>query len=152
MTGHETTVQIWQVLLAAAHNGQTINCDALGELIGGPSDELKPALDHLARFCATNGWPPLTLLVQSKATGHPGEGLASAQVAEGDRHQVFQHPWFRMPALTIVALEEAERPAKRPCPNCGREGNAAATLCGYCWVKLTPPAEGRSVFAAGSAS
>ena len=31
-------------------------------------------------------------------------------------------------------------PTLRACPVCGKNGMAAATLCGYCWTKLTPVA------------
>ena len=37
--------------------------------------------------------------------------------------------------------EEAMRyrtAARRDCPYCGKRGMAAATLCGYCWNRLTP--------------
>src|SRR3954454_25219154 len=37
-----------------------------------------------------------------------------------------------------ATTEAATATAKRPCPKCGRLGNPAATLCGYCWSKLTP--------------
>ncbi len=29
-------------------------------------------------------------------------------------------------------------PEMRVCPQCGRSGMRAATVCGYCWTKLTP--------------
>jgi hypothetical protein len=38
--------------------------------------------------------------------------------------------------LGVLAFGPA--PATRECPNCGRPGMRDATLCGYCWKKLTP--------------
>ncbi|MCC7382721.1 MAG: hypothetical protein IT384_12875 [Deltaproteobacteria bacterium] len=40
----------------------------------------------------------------------------------------------------VDALAIAEAPATRECPRCQRTVMRAATLCGWCWTKLTPPA------------
>jgi hypothetical protein len=41
----------------------------------------------------------------------------------------------------LVAMLDVAPPAQlRDCPRCGQRGMAAATLCGHCWVKLTPDA------------
>jgi hypothetical protein len=138
MTAYERAIQTWQVLIGAAHHRQTITGERLGELIGVRSDDLAPPLSQLTRWCARNGWPPITSLVLGTATGGSDEGLASGRGSDHDRERVFQHSWFKMPPLTVGELEAAERPARRPCPKCGRDGHAAASLCGYCWVKLTP--------------
>jgi hypothetical protein len=45
--------------------------------------------------------------------------------------------WSRL--VTILALEP--RRATRACPRCGELGMRDATVCGYCWLKLVPPAE-----------
>lgn len=138
MTTQETTVQIWQVLISAAHQRQTLTREALGELIGVTGGEVAPPLGDLARCCAANGWPPLTALVLSPAAAGAAGGQPAAGDAGADQQRVYEHRWFTMPPLTVVALEEADRPPRRPCPKCGREGNAEATLCGYCWARLTP--------------
>lgn len=39
----------------------------------------------------------------------------------------------------VEQLALGPEPDVRPCPVCGRIGMRAATLCGYCWTKLTPP-------------
>jgi hypothetical protein len=36
-------------------------------------------------------------------------------------------------------LDLGPEPQLRACPVCGQVGMAAATLCGSCWAKLTPP-------------
>lgn len=38
----------------------------------------------------------------------------------------------------VDALAVAEAPATRECPRCHRTVMRAATLCGWCWTKLTP--------------
>jgi len=140
MTTYERSVQIWQVLIAAAHHRQTITHEALADLIGASRDDLAAPLGRLTRHCATNGWPSITALVVSEATGAAGGSPTTAPDSHADRQRVFSHAWFRMPLLAVATLEAADQPAKRPCPKCGKQGNAEATLCGYCWIRLTPAA------------
>ena len=45
-------------------------------------------------------------------------------------------------AQLVDALALAPAPATRDCPNCGMPGMRDATVCGYCWKKLVPPAAG----------
>jgi len=40
--------------------------------------------------------------------------------------------------VSILALEPPR--AMRACPRCGEPGMREATVCGYCWLKLVPPA------------
>jgi hypothetical protein len=40
--------------------------------------------------------------------------------------------------VNVLAL--APPRATRECPRCGKAGMREATLCGYCWMKLVPPA------------
>jgi hypothetical protein len=39
----------------------------------------------------------------------------------------------------VEQLAMGPEPEVRECPVCGHIGMRAATLCGYCWTKLTPP-------------
>src|SRR4051812_21748822 len=67
-----------------------------------------------------------------------------AAVGEMDREmgtlplpaQALQGAWSQL--VTALALGPA--PATRNCPRCGNSGMRDATLCGYCWMKLVPPA------------
>ena len=45
--------------------------------------------------------------------------------------------WSRL--VGILALEPPR--ALRACPRCGELGMREATVCGYCWLKLVPPAQ-----------
>jgi hypothetical protein len=45
----------------------------------------------------------------------------------------------------VDQLALGPEPALRECPVCKGFGMRAATLCGYCWTKLTPPPEGEGV-------
>jgi hypothetical protein len=40
----------------------------------------------------------------------------------------------------VEQLALGPEPEVRRCPVCDQIGMRAATLCGYCWTKLTPPA------------
>jgi hypothetical protein len=40
----------------------------------------------------------------------------------------------------VEQLALGPEPEVRECPVCKHIGMRAATLCGYCWTKLTPPA------------
>jgi len=140
MTPHETAVQVWQVLIAAAHHHQTITADDLGALIGVSGNDLGPSLRCLTRCCVTSDWPLITALVQSTPPGNPGADPKGSQDTDAGRQRVYGHNWFRMRPVTVAALEEAARPAKQPCPKCGGECYAGATLCGFCWTRLTKSA------------
>jgi hypothetical protein len=39
----------------------------------------------------------------------------------------------------VQQLALGPEPALRACPSCGKHGMRAATICGFCWTKLTPP-------------
>ena len=141
MTTYERSVQIWQVLIAAAHHRQTLTHEALANLIGVSDADVAEPLTRLTRHCTTNGWPPITELVVSETAGIPAADAATAPNFHAAQERVFGHRWFRMPLVAVETLEAADQPAKRPCPKCGKEGNAEASLCGYCWIRLTPAAK-----------
>ena len=42
-------------------------------------------------------------------------------------------------ADVIELLALGPEPEVRECPYCGHKGMRAATRCGHCWAKLTPP-------------
>ena len=44
----------------------------------------------------------------------------------------------------VEQLALGPEPEVRRCPVCGNIGMRAATRCGYCWTRLTPPPEARS--------
>ncbi len=45
----------------------------------------------------------------------------------------------------VEQLALGPEPEVRRCPVCEQIGMRAATRCGYCWTKLTPPAGGDGV-------
>ncbi len=80
------------------------------------------------------------------------DGRLHAAVAVGDRDLARLCAENRDDAnrASIAALSSSWRdlvkllalgpsPELRDCPECGNVGMRAATLCGYCWARLTPP-------------
>ena len=105
MTTYERAIQIYQILIGAAHNRQVLNYQILGRMIGVPARGLGPHLDHLMKYCERNELPPLTVLVVKKYSGRPGEGLTTCVDMDEDRERVFAHDWYRMKPLTIANLQ-----------------------------------------------
>lgn len=96
MTTFERALQIYQVLIGAAHNRQVLSYRIVGELVGLPQQGLAAHLGHIMRFCERNGLPPLTVVVVRTTSGEPGEGLTTVKDLNADREAVFSHPWYRM--------------------------------------------------------
>ena len=105
MTRAERALQIWQVLIGAAHNRQTLTYEMLADLIdmGGPGVLAQP-LWLVANYCAQKRLPPLTVLVVKKDTGQPSTDLIS-QDPDRDRERVFNQPWFQFGPLQVSDFE-----------------------------------------------
>ncbi len=110
MSTYERAIQIYQILIGAAHNRQVLTYPILSEMIGVPAQGLANHLDHLMRHCERAGLPPLTVLVVQTDSGRPGKGLTTTTVEElhRDRERVFGHDWYRMKPLTVADLEPGE--------------------------------------------
>ena len=59
---------------------------------------------------------------------------------------VLNGAWSQL--VTLLAVGPAA--ATRDCPHCGNSGMRNATLCGYCWRKLVPPASPEGLTSSGS--
>ena len=78
MKRSERALQIWQILISAAHNRQILTYQIVGEITGMGSGTQSQTLDMIMRYCKRNNLPPLTSLVVQKSSGRPGEGLTTA--------------------------------------------------------------------------
>jgi len=105
MTTYERAIQIYQVLIGAAHNRQVLNYEIVSKLIGVPAQGLAPHLGHLMKYCKRAGLPPLTVLVVQKHSGKPGEGFTTFEDLHRDRERVFAREWYRMKPLTVADLK-----------------------------------------------
>jgi len=63
-----------------------------------------------------------------------GVSRAVAPASTGDDKQALTRAWDSL--VQHLALGPA--PATRNCPRCDHEIMRAATVCGYCWSKLSP--------------
>lgn len=111
MTHIERAIQVWQVLISAAHNRQVLTYEIVADLIGlGQHGKgaiaLSTYLGTLMRFCDVHRLPPITALVVRKGVGKPGKGLKTlSQHPDKDRENVFRYEWFKRSPLTFTDLK-----------------------------------------------
>ena len=110
-------LQIWQILIGAAHNRQTLTYGGLADILGFKgAGTLAHMLGHVAFFCNEERLPSLTALVVNRATGLPGEGIPIERL-DAAREKVFCFDWYRVVPPSPKALAEAF--------NRGRKASAA---------------------------
>lgn len=103
-------LQIWLILIAKAHNRQTITYGMLADMMGFKgAGMLGGILDYIMKYCDQNQLPPLTVLVENKETGKPGSGLTTIADSNKDRLAVFDYNWFNVIPPTIEELREAHQ-------------------------------------------
>jgi hypothetical protein len=110
MNTYERAIQIYQVLIGAAHNRQLLTYDIVGKHIGLPRHALANHLEHLLQYCEKGKLPRLTSICVSEKTGQPSEGYTSrvpTTPAElhRDREAVYAHKWYKEPPITVEALK-----------------------------------------------
>jgi hypothetical protein len=105
MSTYERAIQIYQILIGAAHNRQVLTYEILGKMIGVPARGLAPHLDCLMRYCQRAGLPPLTVLVVYKDSGKPGDGFTACKDFDQGREMVFARDWYRMRPPTVADFE-----------------------------------------------
>lgn len=101
-------LQVWIILVACAHNRQTLTYSQLAERIG--YQDVRPlgrVLDYIWHYCNQHELPPLTGIVVNKNTGLPGDGMGDYTFA--DQERVFTHPWYNLIPPTSTEFEEAYR-------------------------------------------
>ena len=100
-------LQIWQILIGAAHNRQIITYGMLADILSyHGAGTLAQPLGHIMYYCQQNELPPLTILVVNQDTGLPGEGLTGAEL-NADRESVFRYDWYSLVPPTPDELREA---------------------------------------------
>lgn len=87
-------LQIWQILISAAHNRQVLTYGLLAKMVGyGGGGVFAAQLGHIAFYCEQQKLPPLTCLVTNEKTGHPGSGMPIHD-SISRREEVFAYDWF----------------------------------------------------------
>lgn len=106
-------LQIWQILIACAHQRQTLTYGNLAKILGFQgAGTLAPILGHLMYFCHQHNLPPLTVIVVNQETGLPGNGLVGANL-NADREKVFDYNWFGLYPPTPEELRQANQLGKQ---------------------------------------
>ena len=109
MTRSEQAVQVWQVLLAAAFNRQTLTYTLLGERIGLDAGALALPLGMVNRYCSMKQLPPLAVLVVRSDAGTPATDLTWTTDVDFAREAVYQMEWYKLkpPSANDFALVES---------------------------------------------
>ena len=95
MTTNERALQLWQILISAAHNRQVLTYEIVGNLTGLQPLGLANFLNPILHYCERNQLPLLPILVVSKETGRPGQGFPEGIDLDAERERVFAHKWFQ---------------------------------------------------------
>ena len=112
MTRTQRALQIWQVLIAAAHNRQLLTYELLAECIYGKGKKgagtLSDDLGVIMQYCQANSLPYLTVLMVSTTTGDaPGASLITVAPENRDQEleKVYGYKWFELKPLETHDLQ-----------------------------------------------
>ncbi|MDP3008861.1 MAG: hypothetical protein Q8N30_07300 [Methylococcales bacterium] len=93
----ERAMQVWQILISAAHNRQTLTYGQVADnLEFDGAGVLSQILGRIMNYCQANGLPPLTCIVVNQTTGLPGAGLTTVANLPIDREAVYNQNWFSL--------------------------------------------------------
>ena len=111
MNTYERAIQIYQVLIGAAHNRQLLTYDIVGKHIGVPRQGLANHLVHILRLCEDRGLPALTSICVSEKSGQPSHGFTdliptSPEQLHREREKVYAHEWYRERPVTVEELKK----------------------------------------------
>lgn len=106
MTRAERAMQVWQILIGASHNRQTLTYKALAtHLEFEGAGVFAHILGCIMKYCESNDLPPLTCLVVNQTTGLPGAGLTTIDDLPKDREAVYSHNWYAMHPVQVSDFE-----------------------------------------------
>lgn len=111
MTRSERAMQVWQILVATAHNRKTLTYGQVAEYLEFKgANVLAPILGCIMRYCKAKDLPPLTCLVVNQTTGLPGAGLTTVENLPTDREAVYNQNWFALYPVQISDFEPYANP------------------------------------------
>ena len=113
MTTHERAIQIYQILISAAHNRQLLTYGIVGKHIGVPRQGLAGHLEYILKYCEKYELPRLTSICVSKRTGQPSDGYtdrvpSTPEQMHRDREEVYAHNWYGDRPLTVEILKKLD--------------------------------------------
>jgi len=99
-------MQVWQILIAAAHDRRTLTYGEVADLLGFEgAGVLAQILGLIMNYCEQNGLPPLTVLVVNQDSGIPGSGLTTVENLPKDRESVYRQDWYSRYPVQISDFE-----------------------------------------------
>ena len=119
----QRALQIWPILINAAHNRQVLTYKVVGDCIGMPPIAISQPLGLIMRYCAEHRLPPLTILVVGTESGQPGDGLTTVKDLDQDREKVFSFSWYALTPLNTSDFEP-----QNISPDSGPSGIVASLL------------------------
>lgn len=106
MTRSQRAMQVWQILICAAHNRQSLTYGQIADYLEFEgAGVLAQILGLIMNYCKARGLPPLTCLVVNQESGIPGSGLSTVADLPRDREAVYKTNWY---ALTPVQIADFE--------------------------------------------
>lgn len=100
-------MQVWQILIAAAHERRTLTYGDVADLLGFEgAGVLAQILGLIMTYCKNEQLPPLTVLVVRQETGLPGEGLTTVEDLPRDREAVYRYAWYARFPVQISDFEK----------------------------------------------
>ena len=108
MTRAQRAMQVWQILIAAAHSRRTLTYGQLANHLGfDGAGVFSQILGCIMNYCNSKQpkLPPLTCIVVNQDTGIPGTGLTTIANLPVDREQVYQYNWYAMFPIQVSDFE-----------------------------------------------
>jgi len=106
MSRSQRAMQIWQILIGAAHNRQTLTYGEVADLLEFKgAGVLAQFLGPIMNYCNAEHLPPLTCLVVNQEKGLPGSGLSTVGNLPTDREAVYQTNWYALVPVQVAEFE-----------------------------------------------
>lgn len=106
MTRAQRAMQVWQILVAAAHDRRSLTYGQLATHLGfDGAGVFAQILGCIMSYCESKELPPITCLVVNQDTGVPGSGLTTISKLPEDREMVYRHNWYSMFPVQVSDFE-----------------------------------------------
>lgn len=106
MTRAQRAMQVWQILVAAAHERRSLTYGQLAAYLGFEgAGVFAQILGCIMKYCETKDLPPLTCIVVNQDTGIPGSGLTTIAKLPEDRERVYSYKWYARFPVQISDFE-----------------------------------------------
>ncbi len=99
-------MQVWQILIAAAHNRQSLTYTQLAAHLGfRGAGVFNHILALIVKYCESESLPKLTCIVVNQMTGLPGDFPIKSEDLGREREAVYQQNWYALSPAQISDFE-----------------------------------------------